>query len=272
MQDDAWNSSRAPLETPISIEVEEAPLKILLTTIEDLASPPGSDKDPSRKVKILIDEKAFKTESNGMFDLERLPAIKLPGKLSGVSLATALRLITEQIDGTFWVRRDYIEIVPAGMAIKEKVIRVFPVEDLVIPIPKSINTQSLNQSLQVLGASTQFAGQANMSVRFRAVSVESPPARKSRQPNRPVLPGNRGGQVNLGGRRRRRRVRWRSTGQFGNLGGQFGFQGGTQDTILVKLITEVVAKGEWTNTSALLGRARLVVVPMLEGMEGESQR
>ena len=44
-------------------------------------------------------------------------------------------------------------------------------------------------------------------------------------------------------------------GQFGNLGGQFGFQGGDQSTILVQLITQVVAEGEWTRSPQVLGGA-----------------
>lgn len=42
-------------------------------------------------------------------------------------------------------------------------------------------------------------------------------------------------------------------GQFGNLGGQFGFQGGDQSTLLVQLITEVVARGEWSRAPQVLG-------------------
>jgi tetratricopeptide (TPR) repeat protein len=34
-------------------------------------------------------------------------------------------------------------------------------------------------------------------------------------------------------------------GQFGNLGGQFGLQGGDQSSLLIQLILEVVAPGEW---------------------------
>ena len=34
-------------------------------------------------------------------------------------------------------------------------------------------------------------------------------------------------------------------GQFGNLGGQFGIQGGDQSQLLLSLIVETVAKGEW---------------------------
>ena len=36
-------------------------------------------------------------------------------------------------------------------------------------------------------------------------------------------------------------------GQFGNLGGQFGLQGGDQSQLLMNLIVETVARGEWTN-------------------------
>ncbi|MBP3958014.1 hypothetical protein J8F10_22390 [Gemmata sp. G18] len=36
-------------------------------------------------------------------------------------------------------------------------------------------------------------------------------------------------------------------GQFRNLGGQFGLQGGDQSQLLMKLIFETVAKGEWAN-------------------------
>src|SRR5262249_14457327 len=35
-------------------------------------------------------------------------------------------------------------------------------------------------------------------------------------------------------------------GQFGNLGGQFGFQGGNQSAILIQLIQDVIARGEWS--------------------------
>src|SRR5205085_5108631 len=42
-------------------------------------------------------------------------------------------------------------------------------------------------------------------------------------------------------------------GQFGNLGGQFGLQGGTQEKILITLITEVVGKpNEWKTPSSIL--------------------
>jgi tetratricopeptide (TPR) repeat protein len=246
---------KSALETPVSIDVQEAPLPILLTTLEDLASPPGSDKDPGKKVKILLDEKAFKNETMGSFDLDKLAAIKLPPKLN-VSLATVLRLITEQLDATYWVRRDYIEIVPAGMAIREKVIRVFPVEDLVIPIPKAVNVQALGMNLAVLGGSTAFAGQANMFGQIQGMFGGFGGQQGGNNGGGNVgqfFQGNRGGQVNLGAGGGVAGFGGGQLGQFGNLGGQFGFQGGDQSTLLVRLIQEVVAKGEWTNAPALLG-------------------
>ena len=39
-------------------------------------------------------------------------------------------------------------------------VRAYPVADLVIPIPNSVNTQALNQNLQVLGSSLSANGMA----------------------------------------------------------------------------------------------------------------
>jgi hypothetical protein len=73
--------------------------------------------------------------------------------MKGDSLATVLRLITGQIDGTYLVRRDYIEITTGTRAVAEKVIRVYPVADLVTPIPNGINPSSVQNQLSVFGTS-----------------------------------------------------------------------------------------------------------------------
>src|SRR5204862_7046723 len=39
-------------------------------------------------------------------------------------------------------------------------------------------------------------------------------------------------------------------GQFGNLGGQFGLQGGDQSGLLLQIIIETVARGEWSIPNA----------------------
>ena len=108
---------KSALESPIAeIDKGDVALPFLLDTVAALASPVGADKDPSRKVTIILAVDAFSRENGGMFDAER-KQIKFNTKLVGVSLATVLRIICDQLDGTYWVRRDYIEIVPSGMAI-----------------------------------------------------------------------------------------------------------------------------------------------------------
>jgi tetratricopeptide (TPR) repeat protein len=99
-------------------------------------------------VTILIDVGAFKAEGK-VEDVEVAP-IKLP-RMKGVSLATVLRLITGQIDGTYLIRRDYIEITTGARAVAEKVLRVYPVADIVTPIPNSFNSRAVAGMLNILG-------------------------------------------------------------------------------------------------------------------------
>jgi Mg-chelatase subunit ChlD/tetratricopeptide (TPR) repeat protein len=98
-------------------------------------------------VTVLVDTQAFKAEGNDT--VEETP-VKLP-KMNGVSLATVLRLLTAQANGTYLVRRDYIEVTTGRRAVTEKVVRVYPVADLVIPIPNAFNARAVNQTLTILG-------------------------------------------------------------------------------------------------------------------------
>ena len=243
------------LDAPISeIDKGDVALPFLLDTVSALASPPGFDKDPSRRVTILIDVDAFKRETMGAFDPERVQ-IKFPSKLIGVSLSTVLRLICEQIDGTYWVRRDYIEIVPSDMAIREKVLRVFPVGDLIIGIPSQINQSALSQSLQALGQTFSLGGGftgAPFGGGFGVVGGVIGGFGGG------IGGGGAGGGVPAGGGAigglfqgaPGQGIAGFAGGIQGNigsqLGGQFGFQGQDYGPILIRLITEVVAKGEWT--------------------------
>lgn len=248
---------KSALENPIAdVAKGEVALPFLLELLSDLASPQGADKDPSRKVTILLDVDAFRRETMGMFDPERVQ-IKFPTKLVGVSLATVLRVICEQLDGTYWVRRDYIEIVPAGMAIREKVTRVFPVEDLIIGIPNAINQSSLSQSISVLGATFSLGGGGgpvvfNGNAGGFGFQVFGGGGAGGAGQNGAFGAGAAGGlfmggcNVGISG------FGGGVQGQFGNLGGQFGFQGQDYGPDLVRLITEVVAKGEWSVNPALL--------------------
>ena len=108
---------------------------------------PGMTSD----VTILIDEASFNAE-DAAANITVKP-VKLP-KLSGVSLGTALRMLLDPIGATYAVRRDYIDIIPVSKALTDKVIRVFPVADLTVPIPNAVNPLGLNQNLTVFGASS----------------------------------------------------------------------------------------------------------------------
>ena len=64
-------------------------------------------------------------------------------------------ILTGQIDGTYLIRRDYIEITTAARAVAEKVLRVSPVADLVSPIPNSVSRSAVQNSLSILGLITE---------------------------------------------------------------------------------------------------------------------
>jgi len=249
---------KSALDNPIAeIDKGELPLPLLLETLAALASPPGADRDPSRRVTILVDAAGIAADAGGMFDIERTQ-IKFVSKLSGVALSTVLRLICEQLPGqcTYIVRRDFIEIVPFSVAIGEKVTRVFPVEDLIIGIPNAVNQSALSQSLSVLGQTFSLGGGA--------------------QGGPVVFNGNNiggggfqvfgGGQNNMGNNGANAAGGLFNGGCAGgisgfaggiqgnvgsNLGGQFGFQGQDYGPILTQLITEVVARGEWAASANL---------------------
>jgi len=90
------------------IEKGEVGLALLLQTLEALASVPEGEKDPDKRVPIILSAAFNRIDVS--FDAER-KQIKIP-RLVGVTLATVLRLICDQIDAAYVVRPDYIEIVP----------------------------------------------------------------------------------------------------------------------------------------------------------------
>lgn len=243
------------------MEKGEISLSLLLETLQAIATPAGADNDPSRRVSILIDADAFKKEKMMDFDPEKIQ-IKISSKLVGVSLATVLRIIAEQLDGTYWVRRDYIEIVPADMAIREKVTRVFPVADLIIGIPNAINQNALQQSLSALGQTFSLGGgfrggpvvfNGNNVGGFQIGGFGGGGQQGGGAQNAALGAGAAGGLFNGGCAGGIAGFGGGVQGNIGSgLGGQFGFQGQDYSQPLVTLITEVVAKGEWAVSPNLL--------------------
>lgn len=204
-------------------------------------------------VSFVIMEEHFKAEQ--VNDIKEKKPNLAATQLRGLKLGTFLDIILLSMNATYIVRPDYVEITTFNRRLEEKVTRVFPVADLVIPIPSSVNQQTLNQNLQfqqsqlaifgqVIGAANFFGN--NGGGQFGGGGFNNG--------------GNNGGgqngvlnqlgqgnpaQQNLGFGAGGLGVGGGQLGQFGNLGGQFGIQGGDQSQLLLNLIKETVARGEW---------------------------
>src|SRR5437016_9270702 len=66
--------------------------------------------------------------------------------MGNVGLGTVLRLLLSQANATFIIRRDFIEVTTPQRQAAEKTLRVYPVADLVTPIPMSVNQQAVFQT------------------------------------------------------------------------------------------------------------------------------
>lgn len=205
-------------------------------------------------VTFVVMEEFFRAE--GVQDIKTKTANLTATQLRGMKLGTFLDVVLLSMNATYIVRPDYIEITTFDRRIEEKVTRVFPIADLAIPIPDSVNQQTLFQNLsiqnqqlaifgQVLGAQNfqgfggafgnqqggiggQFGGPGGMGQMGQFGQFGPPPGSGNL--------GAQGGGLQVGGG---------NLGQFGNLGGQFGLQGGDQSQLLMNLIVDTVARGEW---------------------------
>ncbi|MDB5312344.1 MAG: hypothetical protein JWO38_6546, partial [Gemmataceae bacterium] len=209
------------------------------------------------QITFVINKAAFTDTADQLPDAKatRLSATKLEGMTLGTFLDIYLRgLSVPQV--TYMVRPDYIEITNYDSRLDEKVTRVFPVADLVIPIPQGVNQATLQQNLQVqqqtlaiFGAASLYGGglagflggngQGGGGNPFNQGGGLQAAGGAAGAGQNPFFGNQGGGIVGLGG--------GGGLGQFGNLGGQFGLQGGTQERLLMNLIFETVARGEWAN-------------------------
>jgi hypothetical protein len=213
-------------------------------------------------------------------------------RMRGVTLGTVLRKVLARIqtppgkEATYIIRRDQIEITTADFAVAEKSIRVYPVADLVVPIPNAVNTQSVINQATIFGfggslgvaqtqAATFLGGGFNVGGLggigglggglggFGAGGLG--------------LGGGLGGLGGFGGAAgfgglggggiggfqglgfagqggfgAMGGAGQPGVGQFGNLGGQFGLQGRTQEIVLITLIRQVVGTPrDWMPLSAI---------------------
>lgn len=250
-----WNFLKSALDAPVTIKEKENTLGLLLTDLADQASGADKDRDPAKKVTIVLDLPAFAEAAGGKFEPEVFQ-IKFPTPLQGISLSTALRLIASQLpakryEATFVVRPDYIEILPGEKALADKVVRAFPVEELIFDIPNSINQNSLAQSLAVLGGTFNqtFNGIQGGVGGFNVQGFNAGGGGAGGGNNvNGLFQGN--GIAGFGGG---------VQGQFGQLGGQFGLQGNNQDNgvYLVSMISQLVDPGRW-KTIALYNQMNMM--------------
>ena len=234
-------------------------------------------------ITILVNDAAFKAAEAGNENILE-SQVKLE-KMSGVSLATVLRLLTAQFNGTYIVRRDYIEVTTPRAAAAEKVIRVYPVADLVIPIPNAVNAQAVSQQLTILGtapgiglqigspavlgqlgAGLGIGGLGALGGGLGALGVGGLGGLGALGGGLGVgglgggalgalgFAGQPGGGAGIaGGQPQNLGVGGGALGfgggqlgQFGNLGGQFGLQGGDQSAVLIQLIRDTIGNPrEW---------------------------
>ncbi|MDY3554867.1 VWA domain-containing protein [Gemmata sp. JC717] len=205
-------------------------------------------------VSFVVMEEYFKAD--GVPNIREEKPKLAATQLRGLKLGNFLDLVLVSMNATFIVRPDYIEITTFQRKLEEKVTRVFPVADLAIPIPSSVNLQTLqlnqnvqNQTLAIFGAASGAAnflgGQFGAQGGINGLGNNNNPLNAGGNPG-PF--GNQGGNLGqnpngVGGGFTG--VGGGQLGQFGNLGGQFGIQGGDQSRLLMSLIFETVAKGEW---------------------------
>jgi hypothetical protein len=213
-------------------------------------------------------------------------------KMRGVSLATVLRKILARIptqpgrEATYIIRRDQIEITTADFAVAEKSIRVYPVADLVVPIPNAVNTQSVLNQATIFGfggslgvaqtqAATFIGGAANLGF-AGAGGLGGLGGFGGGLGGGAAFGGGLGGLggfgggglggfgggmggfgggagfAGMGGFGAGGGAGAPGVGQFGNLGGQFGLQGRTQEIVLITLIRQVVGTPrDWLPLSAI---------------------
>jgi hypothetical protein len=108
----------ASLDKRISaIDEGEIALPALLASLTAQASPPGADKDPKKRISIVV-SCGFPEQPVALTELKRKP-VHLSAKLVEARLDSVLDRICSQFDGVTLVRADFIEIVPRSSALAE---------------------------------------------------------------------------------------------------------------------------------------------------------
>lgn len=230
-----------------------------------------------------INEKAF--IADGVMDVNSQIVASADKPLPPVngSISTVLKKILGRIPAgstaTFLIRRESIEITTGAAAIAEKVVRIYPVADLVYPPPSAFNAQAGLQQATLYGQAGSFGlqqqavqnqgfGNAIMAGGIGAIGGGG-----GGQGALGGLGGGLGGAGMLGGNAGLgigggmamagnggnfgQNGAVGQQGQMGNAGSQFGQQGGNSSDVLITIIRNVVGNGDkdWATAIAPPGAA-----------------
>ena len=230
-----------------------------------------------------INEKAF--AADGVMDVNSQIVASADKPLPPVngSISTVLKKILGRIPAgstaTFLIRRESIEITTGAAAIAEKVVRIYPVADLVYPPPSAYNQQVGLQQATLYGQAGSFGlqQQAVQNQGFNnailAGGIGAIGGGGGGQGALGGLGGGLGGAGLLGGQAGLgigggmamagnggnfgQNGAVGQQGQMGNSGSQFGQQGGNSSDVLITIIRGVVGNGDkdWATALAAPGAA-----------------
>ncbi|MBJ7496716.1 MAG: hypothetical protein JHD20_09645, partial [Gemmataceae bacterium] len=230
-----------------------------------------------------INEKAFAAEHIEDVNSKIVASADKPLPPVNGSISTVLKKILGRIPAgstaTFLIRRESIEITTGAAAISEKVVRIYPVADLVYPPPSAYNQQVGLQQATLYGQAGSFGlqQQAVQNQGFNnAIMAGGIGAIGGGGGGQGALgglggglggAGLLGGQAGLGigggmamagnGGNFGQNGAVGQQGQMGNSGSQFGQQGGNSSDVLITIIRGVVGNGDkdWATALAAPGAA-----------------
>lgn len=198
----------------------------------------------NKELAILVDQQAFKAENPEVGDILESP-VKFPPYPKKMAVGTALKLALSQAqtdNATYLIRRSFIEITTNDRALKDRVIRVYPVGELVIPID-ALGGQQQFQTSQTsfggggfgggqfqggFGGGIQGFGGGGFGGNFGGGGFQGFGGGGGL--------GFQGGQVSGS---------FSGGGFQGGFNGSLGLMGASQAVTLIELVTRVVDPGNW---------------------------
>ncbi|MFO0925936.1 MAG: vWA domain-containing protein [Gemmataceae bacterium] len=136
------------------------PKTTLYEALDQLKKATLSKLPGGRDIDFDVNEKAFKYEMlNDVLKTEVASPNAIP-RMENVTLATVLKRILAKVPvpsgATYILRPNTIEITTGQFATAEKAVRVYPVADLVVPIPSAYNQQQVGATATILGSLGQM--------------------------------------------------------------------------------------------------------------------